>query len=108
MRAFGSRCVVMMFELVECGIERPERMTEKAVVAVDRGAIRCWSNRMRMLIVRDGDGVAVDVAGIIVRKRNRASTEAGQEQQRDAGTAPPRVTAEHRTQLSEWRGMRQE
>ena len=107
MQAFGSRCVVMMFELVECGIERPERMTQEAVVAVERGAIRCGHNRMRTLIVRDGDGVAVRVAGIVVRKRNRAPTEAGKEEKRDTGTAAPRLTAEHRTQLSDWGVLRQ-
>ena len=89
MQAFGSRRVVMMFELIERGIKRAKGMAQETVIGFDRAAIRFCADRMRTLIVGGRDPITFRVARINMRERDRAPTQCGEEQQCDTRTAFP-------------------
>ena len=56
------------------------------------------------LVVRDQYRTARDIRVVRMRQRDGARAQAGEQQERDTGTPDPRLTAEHRIQLSERAG----
>lgn len=90
MGAFGVRCVVVVLECVEGGVERPERVAQKAVVCF--GPRRCGAgpDAVDARVVRDRNRVARDIVGpIAVRQRRGARAQADEERNGNTRTAHP-------------------
>ena len=91
----------MMFERVEGRVKRPQRVAEEAVLGLSRRRRRVSRHVMGALVVRDEYWRAFDVRVVDVRQRQTAGAHAYQQEERDTGVPDPRLTAEHRFQLSD-------
>jgi hypothetical protein len=98
----------MLLEPVEGGVKGTKGVAEEtmAVFSRRRRGIRC--NRVRALVVGDRNSIAREIISAVgMRRGSQSDAKAGDQQQRDPGTADPRRTQEHRIQLSDRVVLRQ-